>query len=130
MLDWGPVLYGAFLVLCIVLLLVVIQVFLVVGSWRFHFEAVNNNSEKSGRGTFEIFIREFESREWKVKNRYSNSFFGEDYPLSQVHASIFMFDGVGMTFGFFDYLRVERFLKERWKEETKDGPVQIRNYEW
>ena len=75
-------------------------------------------SKKWDYGSYERFIKEFESVNWQgYDSSHPNSFFKG--PTTQVHASVIQFDGNGMVLPFLDYIRFCYYMRLAVKQRNK-----------
>lgn len=78
---------------------------------------------KNIKGNYKKFVEEFNKQNWEYNN-YFESFFVYDYnewkQISKVHASIYMFNNIGMIiYNPIDFLRIKKFLNNKRKEYSE-----------
>lgn len=79
-------------------------------NWSTHVAMTTEHSLKSGRGNRHLFWHHFAEHDWERRPHASTSYF-DGSTDSEIHASIFRFDGVGMVLGLIDYTLVEWQLR-------------------
>jgi len=82
------------LTICIVLFIL----FGILVPWSVHVSMVKGEDLALIRkSNYSDFVKEFNKREWRFDKRFIGWFGKDEFPRkNQIHASIFMFDGVGM----------------------------------
>ena len=94
---------------------------IILADWLTHIEMVKDNVSTYTKGTYNDFIYQMSIHKWERKSTQPKSFFGvgKEYYKNKVHASIIMFDGVGMIFNIYDWLLVKKYLHTHGSKEVK-----------
>ena len=92
-------------------------------SWWVHRDMVKSNCNTYSKGTYDDFLLQLSKHEWERDEKFPKSFFGigGDFYQNKVHASIFMFDKVGMVFNIFEFEKVCKYLKVNAVNYTPKG---------
>ncbi len=74
------------------------------------------------RGNYKKFVEEFNKQNWEYDKDFNSFFVYNNYEqISKVHASIYMFNNIGMLiYNPIDYLRIQKFLNNKRKEYSKN----------
>lgn len=77
--------------------------------WSTHLDMTKKEPNK--KATFKEFKKEFESHDMKKSKSFNRSFFSNDLRC-ECHASLYSFNGTFMRFGYFQYIKVIKYLKK------------------
>lgn len=75
--------------------------------WLVHFDMTKEHSKNWGWGNFNLFLREYNKREWMRQDQYPYSYFGCNCNEDQIHASIIKFNQKGMCLNFLSFWRFQ-----------------------
>jgi hypothetical protein len=88
---------------------------------RIHHSITKDGCKVWGEGTFDVFLKEYNKRDWELTPPFDESLFAADD--SQLHASIISFGGIGMLLDTEDYKKAREFVKKEIREGNYESRI-------
>ena len=112
---------GILIMIILILLAIVIAIpSNILINWSVYKQTAKESKRKYGWGTYNIFIKEFNKREWILDGGSLSAKDNENcWNMSKLYDGRILFSGVEMLLPIIDYMKATRFIKNKIKFLSK-----------